>query len=77
MKDKMKSMKDNNVDLVMFPRGAKTIGYKWIFKTKSDSKDNVKRYKAHLVAKGFTQKVEIDYKKTFSPISLKDSFRTI
>ena len=55
----------------------KPIGCKWIFKTKRDSKGNVERYKAHLVAKGYTQKEGIDFKKTFSPVSSKDSFRTI
>ena len=35
------------------------------------------RYKAHFVAKGFTLKEDIDYKETFSPVSLKDFFRTI
>jgi len=37
----------------------------------------VERYKARLVAKRFTQKEEIDFKETFSPVSSKDSFRTI
>ncbi|KAJ9536278.1 hypothetical protein OSB04_un000550 [Centaurea solstitialis] len=78
MADEMKSMKDNDVwDLVELPKDAKPIGYKWIFKTKKDSNGNIKRYKARLVAKGFTQKEGIDYKETFSPVSSKDSFRTI
>lgn len=47
------------------------------FKTKRDSKGDVKRYKARLVAKGFTHKEGIDYKETFSLVSLKDSFRVI
>ena len=55
----------------------KPIGCKWIFKTKRDSKGDVVRYKAHLVAKSYTQKEDIDYKETLSSVSSKDSFRTI
>ena len=78
MYEEMKSMNDNGVwDLVELPKGVKSIGCKWVFKTKRDSKGNVKRYKARLVAKGFTQKEGIDCKETFSPVSTKDSFRII
>jgi len=35
------------------------------------------RYKARHVAKGFTEKEGIDYKKTFPPIFKKDSLRII
>ena len=78
MKDEMSSMKCNNVwDLVELPNGAKAIGCKWVFKTKKDSLGNIERYKAKLVAKGFTQKEGIDYTKTFSPVSKKDSLHII
>ena len=78
MNEEMKSVKDNDVwDLVPLSEGLKFIGCKWIFKTKKDSKGNVEMYKTRLVAKGFTQKECINYKETFSPVSLKDSFRII
>ena len=78
MNEEMKSMKDNYVwDLVPLLEGAKSIGCKWIFKTKKDSKGNVERYQGRLVAKGFTKKEGIDYKETFSPVSSKDYFRII
>ena len=74
----MKSMKNNDGwDLVELSKGAKLIGCKWICKTKRDSKGNVERYKARLIAKGFTQKEGINFKETFSPVSMKDFFRII
>ena len=55
MNEEYKSIQDNQVwDLVPIPEGKKSIGYKWIFKTKRDSERNVERYKAHLLAKDFT-----------------------
>ena len=57
MKEELKSIKDNQVwDLVELPKGIRSVGSKWIFKTKYDSKGNIERYKARLVAKGYTQK---------------------
>jgi len=78
MREEYKSMQDNMVwELFPLLEGVKPIGCKWLFKTKQDSNGNVERYKARLVAKGFTQKEGIDFKETFSPVSSKDSFRTI
>ncbi|RVX19855.1 Retrovirus-related Pol polyprotein from transposon TNT 1-94 [Vitis vinifera] len=78
MKDEMNSMASNGVwNLVELPGGAKAIGCKWVFKTNKDSLGNIERYKARLIAKGFTQNEGIDYNETFSPVSKKDSLHII
>ena len=57
MEAEMNSMNTNDVwDLEEIFNGAKTVGCKWVNKTKRDSKGNVERYKARLLAKGFTQR---------------------
>ena len=40
------------------------VGCKWIYKIKTRSYGSIKRYKARLVAKNFTQEYEIDYEET-------------
>jgi hypothetical protein len=74
----MKSMNTNKVwDLEIIPKGAKTVGCKWVYKTKHDSKGNIEIFKAWPVAKDFTQREGIDYNETFSLVSCKDSFKII
>ena len=47
MEDEMKSMKTNRVwNLETISKGAKRVGYKWDYKTKHDSKENIERFKA-------------------------------
>ena len=68
MEDEMRSMSTNKVwDLEEIPKRAKTVGCKWVYKTKCDSKGNIERFKARLVAKDFTQREGIDYNEIFFP----------
>ncbi len=66
MQEEMDSMQKNKVwDLIDLPSSRQTIGNKWVFKSKTNSDDSIEKYKAYLVAKGFTQKEGVDYKDTF------------
>ena len=66
MEVEINSMNTNDVwDLEEISNRAKTVGCERVYKTKFDSKGNVKRYKVWLVAKGFTQREWIDYDESF------------
>ena len=55
----MNSMNTNDVwDLEEIPNGAKIVGCERVYKIKCDSKENMERYKAWLVLKGFMQSDE-------------------
>ncbi|GJV45103.1 retrotransposon protein, putative, ty1-copia subclass [Tanacetum coccineum] len=56
----------------------KLVSYKWLFKIKEGIKGVQRpRYKARLVAHGFTQRAGIDYNKVFSPVVRHTSIRVI
>lgn len=80
------SLEENGTwELVELPPGRKAIKSQWVFVSKpivpGEAKDHIqgetKDYRAHLVAKGFTQMAGIDYKETFSPVARLDSLRLL
>ena len=42
-------------------KGHKTIGVKWVYKTKLKENGEINKHKAQLVAKGYKQKFGVDY----------------
>ena len=50
------------------PQGAKVLGTKWVFKTKTDSNGETQRHRARFVVQGFRQTQGIDYDEVFSPV---------
>ena len=51
------------------------VGYRWVFVRKQNEKNEIVRYKARLVAQGFSQRPGIDYEETYSPVMDAITFR--
>jgi len=49
----------------------------WIFKIKRDAKGNIVKYKARLIAKGYSQRYGRDFTETWAPVAQLGSIRTI
>nr|CAE05047.2 OSJNBa0049H08.8 [Oryza sativa Japonica Group] len=71
------SLYKRDVFLPVMPtcRGFFPVGYKWVFVRKRNENNEVVRYKARLVAQGFTQKSGDDFNETYSPVMSGITFR--
>lgn len=69
MQEEIEALHKNNTwELVPLPGGRKPIGNKWVYKIKRNGDDQVERYRARLVVKGYAQKEGIDFSEIFSPV---------
>ena len=50
---------------------------KWVYRIKRDSNGRILRYKARLVAQGFTQRKGVDFHDVFAPVARMTSQRTV
>jgi len=64
-------------ELVECPPGVKTIGSCWVLKIKHYADGSVERYKARLLAKGFSHRSGVDYFDTFAPTAKRASIRVV
>ena len=64
----------NMWDLCDLPEGRKAVGSKWVFKIKYSEDGSVSRYKARVVAQGYSQAPGVDYNETFTPVAASEQF---
>jgi hypothetical protein len=78
MEDEYAALLQNHTwDLVPRPHGANIVTGKWIFKHKFNVDGSFERYKARWVLRGFTQRPDIDFDETFSPVVKSATVRTV
>lgn len=70
-------IKNHTWILVNKPKNESIIDNRWVFKIKENTDGSIERYKARLVARGFTQEHGINYYETFSPVVRFTSIRII
>ncbi|KAJ1030994.1 hypothetical protein NDA18_002219 [Ustilago nuda] len=59
------------------PKGMTTINTRWVLKIKTDANLIPTKFKARLVARGFTQREGIDYTEVFAPVAPIQSIRGV
>ena len=70
-------MKNETWTLVPRPKNTNVVGNRWIFKVKHKADGSIDRFKARLVAQGFTQTHGIDYGEVFSPVARLAAIRSL
>lgn len=78
MQREIKALEENETwTLQTLPKGKHAIDSKWVYKIKYKPNGEIERYKARLVARGFTQIEGVDYHDTFAPVAKLVTIRTL
>jgi hypothetical protein len=79
MHEELESLRAKGVyeEVSTVPPSRKPVHCKWVLHIKRDKTGAISRFKAQLVAKGFTQILGQDFTFTFAPVARWDSIRTL
>jgi len=56
-------------DLVPLPPSKIVVSCHWVYKIKTNSDGSIERYKVRLIAKGYSQQYDMNYKETIALIA--------
>ncbi|KAL7280511.1 hypothetical protein ACG7TL_005443 [Trametes sanguinea] len=68
---------NNTWHVVPHSLSGNVIGSKWVLRIKKNAAGEIDKYKARLVAQGFTQVYGVDYYNTFAPVAKLSSFHLL
>ena len=78
MLEEMKAIEENKTwELVDPPLGCHPIGLKWVYKVKRDEHGAIVKHKARLVARGFVQRMGIDFEEVLASVERMESVQLL
>lgn len=70
VEEEFESLKKNQTfQQIDRPSNARIIGSRWVFRIKRKGDNTIDRYKARLVARGYSQIEGVDFKETYAPVA--------